>query len=49
MKEPNEERRQRQSKRMSVLAKVFMIIGILTILYLFVTEVLMRILAMLTV
>lgn len=37
------------SRRMSVLSKVFMVIGVLTVVYLFITEVLMRILALLTV
>jgi hypothetical protein len=49
MREPNGENRHRHSGRMSVWAKIFMVIGILTVVYLFITEVLMRILAMLTV
>jgi len=49
MREPNEENRRRQHGRMSVWAKIFMVIGILTVVYLFITEVLMRVLAMLTV
>lgn len=49
MKERNEERRHERPKRLSILSKVFIAIGILTVLYLFITEVLMRILAMMTV
>ena len=49
MSEPNGENRRRQPGRMSVWAKIFMVIGILTVVYLFITEVLMRVLAMLTV
>ncbi len=49
MSEPNGENRHRHHGRMSVWAKIFMVIGILTVVYLFITEVLMRILAMLTV
>lgn len=49
MREPNGENRRRQPGHMSVWAKIFMVIGILTVVYLFITEVLMRVLAMLTV
>ena len=48
MKERNEEERHGRRKRFSILSKVFMVIGILTVLYLFITEVLMRVLAMMT-
>jgi hypothetical protein len=48
MREPNEETKCRHSRQMSVLGKVFMVIGILTVVYLFITEVLMRFLALLT-
>lgn len=48
MKERNEEERHGHRKRFSILSKVFMVIGILTVLYLFITEVLMRVLAMMT-
>jgi hypothetical protein len=49
MREPNEENRHNRPAHMSIIAKVFMVIGILTVVYLFITEVLMRVLAMLTV
>jgi hypothetical protein len=49
MSEPKGENRHRHPGRMSVWAKIFMVIGILTVVYLFITEVLMRVLAMLTV
>ena len=49
MRERNEEGRHKPRKRFSILSKVFMVIGILTVLYLFITEVLMRVLAMMTV
>ena len=49
MKERNEEERHGHRMRFSVLSKVFIAIGILTVLYLFITEVLMRVLAMMTV
>ena len=48
MRERNEEERNRHRKRFSILSKIFMVIGILTVLYLFITEVLMRVLAMMT-
>ena len=48
MNERNEEGRKGNRKRFSILSKVFMSIGILTVLYLFITEVLMRVLAMMT-
>ena len=48
MKKLNEEERHGHRKRFSILSKVFMVIGILTVLYLFITEVLMRVLAMMT-
>ena len=49
MREPKEENKHKNPGRMSIWAKIFMVIGILTVVYLFITEVLMRILAMLTV
>ena len=48
MNERNEEGQKENRKRFSILSKVFMAIGILTVLYLFITEVLMRVLAMMT-
>ena len=48
--EPKEKRRcKHPGKRMSLLSKVFILIGILTVMYLFITEVLMRVLAIMTV
>ena len=49
MRERKEEGRHEPRKCFSILSKVFMVIGILTVLYLFITEVLMRVLAMMTV
>ena len=50
MRKPREERRhERPGRHMSLLSKVFIVIGILTVMYLFITEVLMRVLAMMTV
>ena len=51
MKDPEDQKQEAQRKRktLSMAGKVFMVIGILTVLYLFITEVLMRILAYFTV
>ena len=50
MRKTEEDRRhERAGRHMSLLSKIFILIGILTVLYLFVTEVLMRVLAMMTV
>ena len=48
MKEQNEGERREHRRRYSILSKIFIAIGILTVLYLFITEVLMRVLAMMT-
>ena len=49
MKEQKEEKQPARPGRFSILSKIFIVIGILTVLYLFITEVLMRVLAMMTV
>ena len=51
MRRPNEEHRHGPGRpgRIPLWARIFMVIGILTVVYLFITEVLMRVLAMLTV
>lgn len=48
MKDHHEEKRHGRSKHMPLPAKIFMLIGILTVLYLFITQVLMRVLAMMS-
>jgi len=49
MKEQSEEKRCKKRRLRSFLSKIFIVIGILTVLYLLITEVLMRLLAMITV
>ena len=50
MRSPEEQKQERHDrKRLSLVGRIFMIIGILTVIYLFITEVLMRVLAYFTV